>query len=156
MILLTGAAGFIGRHVAQALLEAGHHVLGVDDLNAYYDPALKRARLESLRPFPRFRFTALDIAQPGALQQALPPKDASIVVHLAAQAGVRYSLTAPFAYEHSKLAGHLAVLEYCRAAPKLSHLVYASSSSVYGDRSEGPFRDYDRTDSHASLYAATK
>lgn len=156
MILLTGVAGFIGRHVAQSLLEMGHAVVGVDDLNAYYDPALKRARLESLRHFPGFRFQQLDIATPGALQAALPPGEVVVVIHLAAQAGVRYSLTAPFAYGHSNLAGHLAVLEYCRAAPRLTHLVYASSSSVYGDRHQGPFREDDRTDSPASLYAATK
>jgi len=156
LILVTGAAGFIGRHVAEACLRAGHEVFGVDNLNSYYDPGLKRARLESLRPYPGFRFAACDLAEPGALEQAVPAREARVVIHLAAQAGVRYSLSAPFAYERSNVAGHLAVLEYCRAAPNLTHLVYASSSSVYGDRAEGPFREDDRTDSPASLYAATK
>jgi UDP-glucuronate 4-epimerase len=156
MILLTGAAGFIGRHVAEALLQAGARVVGVDDLNAYYDPALKRARLRSLAHFAEFRFVEADVASPEALRAALDPGRVEAIVHLAAQAGVRHSLTAPFSYEHANVKGHLAVLEYARGARSLRHLIYASSSSVYGERSDGPFHEDDRTDAPASLYAATK
>jgi UDP-glucuronate 4-epimerase len=156
MLLVTGAAGFIGYHVARRLLESGADVVGVDDLNAYYEPALKHDRLAGLATFPRFRFVKADIAEPGALDLAAPRGDVRAIVHLAAQAGVRHGLAAPFAYEHSNVAGHLAVLEYARNAPALKHLVYASSSSVYGDRSDGPFREDDRCDAPASLYAATK
>ncbi|MET0546674.1 MAG: GDP-mannose 4,6-dehydratase, partial [Caulobacterales bacterium] len=116
MLLLTGAAGFIGFHVAQRLLESGQDVLGVDSLNDYYDPALKRARLALLNANKGFRFVEADIAQEGALQAALPSSQVSNIIHLAAQAGVRYSLEAPFAYERSNVAGHLNVLEYARAA----------------------------------------
>lgn len=156
MLLLTGAAGFIGYHAARRLLESGADVVGVDSLNAYYTPALKRARLAELAAFPRFRFVEGDISAPDTLQGALPAAEARVIVHLAAQAGVRHSLEAPFEYERANVAGHLAVLEYARAAPRLKHLVYASSSSVYGDRAEGPFREDDRCDAPASLYAATK
>jgi UDP-glucuronate 4-epimerase len=156
MLLLTGAAGFIGFHVACRLLAAGWGVVGVDEVNAYYDPSLKRLRLAELAKFPNFRFVEADIAQEGALAAALPPGDVTHILHLAAQAGVRYSLEAPFAYEHANTKGHLCVLEYARAAPKLKHLVYASSSSVYGDRTDGPFREDDRCDAPVSLYAATK
>ncbi|MBI1188207.1 MAG: NAD-dependent epimerase/dehydratase family protein [Alphaproteobacteria bacterium] len=156
MILVTGAAGFIGYHVSRRLLEAGRAVVGVDSLNSYYDPALKRARLDALAGLAGFRFHEIDIASEGALENALPRNEARGIVHLAAQAGVRHSLTAPFDYERSNLAGHLRVLEYARHAPRLQHLVYASSSSVYGDRSDGPFRETDRCDAPASLYAATK
>ncbi|HWA00025.1 MAG TPA: NAD-dependent epimerase/dehydratase family protein [Caulobacterales bacterium] len=156
MLLLTGAAGFIGFHMARRLLAAGHDIVGVDDLNSYYDPALKQARLDQLASSSKFRFVACDIAAPGMLEAALPARAATLILHLAAQAGVRYSLEAPFAYEHANLAGHLAVLEYAKSAPALSHLVYASSSSVYGDRHDGPFREDDRCDTPASLYGATK
>lgn len=156
MLLLTGAAGFIGYHTARRLLTAGWDVAGIDEVNAYYDPALKRARLAELAKFPNFRFCEADLAADGALAAALDPAAVTHVLHLAAQAGVRYSLQAPFAYEHANVKGHLAVLEYCLKAPKLKHLVYASSSSVYGDRADGPFRETDRCDQPASLYAATK
>jgi len=156
MILVTGAAGFIGFHVAQRLAAAGADVVGVDSLNAYYPVALKRARIEALGAHKSFRFVQADIAEPGALAAALPLADVTHIVHLAAQAGVRYSIDAPFEYERANVAGHLAVLEYARHAPQLKHLVYASSSSVYGDRTEGPFREDDRCDAPASLYAATK
>lgn len=156
MILLTGAAGFIGRHVAEALLRAGRDVIGVDNLNAYYDPALKHARLRSIEKFRTFRFVQADVADLQALRAAADPRDVEIIIHLAAQAGVRHSLTAPFAYEHANMKGHLAVLEYARLAGRLRHLIYASSSSVYGERNEGPFREDDRTDAPASLYAASK
>ena len=156
MLLVTGAAGFIGFHVCRRLLREGREVVGIDSVNDYYDPALKRARLAELLPHASFRFAEADLAEEGAVERALPRADVTQILHLAAQAGVRYSLEAPFAYERSNLAGHLRVLEYARAAPKLTHLVYASSSSVYGDRSDGPFRETDRCDAPASLYAATK
>lgn len=156
MFLVTGAAGFIGFHVAQRLAAAGADVVGVDSLNAYYPVALKRARLEALAAHKSFRFVQADIAEPGALEAALARAEATHIIHLAAQAGVRYSIDAPFEYERANVAGHLAVLEYARHAPRLKHMVYASSSSVYGDRTEGPFREDDRCDAPASLYAATK
>ena len=156
MIVLTGAAGFIGFHVARRLGAAGRSIVGVDSLNSYYDPALKRARLDILRELPSFRFVEADIAAEGALEAALAPRDVGAIIHLAAQAGVRHSLEAPFEYERANIAGHLRVLEYARRAESLKHLVYASSSSVYGDRADGPFRETDRCDAPASLYAATK
>lgn len=155
MILLTGAAGFIGRHMCQALLEAGHEVMGIDCLNAYYDPVLKQDRLATLTGFNRFRFAAIDIADVGALQAGVDFSAVTHIIHLAAQAGVRHSLEQPFAFERSNLAGHLAMLEAARRAPLLRHFLYASSSSVYGDRA-GPVRETDRCDAPASLYAATK
>ncbi|MGE3248933.1 MAG: NAD-dependent epimerase/dehydratase family protein [Hyphomonadaceae bacterium] len=156
MFLVTGAAGFIGFHVTQRLLAEGHDVAGIDSVNAYYDPALKRTRLAVLGENKRFRFHEADLAEEGALEAALTPGEATHIIHLAAQAGVRHSLTAPFDYEHANVKGHLRVLEYARRADRLEHLVYASSSSVYGDRSDGPFRETDRCDTPASLYAATK
>ena len=156
MLLLTGAAGFIGFHTANQLLDEGREVVGVDVVNDYYDPALKRARLELLKARKGFKFVQADIADSEALEAALPSAQVEHIVHLAAQAGVRYSLEAPFTYERSNVAGHLTILEYARRAPKLKHLTYASSSSVYGDRDQGPFRETDRCDSPASLYAATK
>jgi UDP-glucuronate 4-epimerase len=156
MLVLTGAAGFIGFHVAGRLLDQGREVVGIDSVTDYYDTALKRARLAQLAGRKGFRFVEADLADPESLHQALPAGEATHIIHLAAQAGVRYSLEAPFAYERSNVAGHLSVLEYARAAPNLKHLVYASSSSVYGDRAEGPFRETDRCDEPASLYAATK
>ena len=156
MFLVTGVAGFIGFHVVRRLLEGGAAVVGVDSVNPYYDPALKRARLAALSGFANFQFVETDIAAPGALQSAAPQGEVSTIIHLAAQAGVRHSIEAPFEYEHANVAGHLRVLEYARHAPNLKHLVYASSSSVYGDRATGPFREDDRCDQPASLYAATK
>ncbi|MDZ4776089.1 MAG: NAD-dependent epimerase/dehydratase family protein [Alphaproteobacteria bacterium] len=156
MLLVTGAAGFIGFHVARRLLESGAAVVGLDSVNAYYDVGLKRARLAELARFANFRFVEGDIAEPGVLERAVPRDAVTAIVHLAAQAGVRHSIEAPFAYERANVAGHLSVLEYARHAPKLEHLVYASSSSVYGDRTSGPFREDDRCDAPASLYAATK
>ena len=156
MLLLTGAAGFIGFHVARRLLQDGADVFAVDCVNDYYTPVLKRDRLKELAAFPRFHFTEGDIAQEGVLERALPRADVTHVVHLAAQAGVRHSIEAPFDYERANVAGHLRVLEYARGAPRLEHLTYASSSSVYGDRRDGPFREDDRCDTPQSLYAATK
>lgn len=156
-ILLTGAAGFIGAHVGLALLARGEQVIGVDNLNSYYDVRLKQARLVLLAAHPQFRFLPLDISDQygmAALATAEPAIDR--VVHLAAQAGVRHSLEAPFAYAASNLLGHLAVLELARSLPSLRHLVYASSSSVYGASSALPFREDDRADTPLSLYAATK
>ena len=154
-VLVTGAAGFIGSHVCHRLLERGEAVVGVDDMNAYYDPALKQARLARLTGRPGFSFHELDIAREGALAAF---SDAGIdrVVHLAAQAGVRHSLENPRAYVRSNLAGHLEVLEFCRFLPACRHLVYASSSSVYGGNTKVPFSESDPVDRPVSLYAATK
>ena len=154
-LLVTGAAGFIGMHASKRLLERGHEVFGVDDLNTYYDPALKRARLDGLRPFPGFSFDKLDIADERALAAVFESRHFDAVLHLAAQAGVRYSLENPMAYVRSNVAGFLNVLEGCRKA-RLAHLCFASSSSVYGANTEMPFREADRVDRPVSLYAATK
>ncbi len=156
-ILVTGAAGFIGYHVSEALLARGDVVIGIDDLNGYYDVALKEARLARLRRHPGFVFRRLDIAD-GAALTALARAEGGIsgVVHLAAQAGVRYSLENPGAYAQANLVGHLNVLEMCRAVPGLEHLVYASSSSVYGGNAKLPFSEADPVDRPVSLYAATK
>ncbi len=154
-ILVTGCAGFIGMHASVRLLERGHEVLGVDDLNAYYDPALKRARLERLVPHPRFEFRRLDIADEPAMAELFGSARFDAVLHLAAQAGVRYSLENPMAYVRSNVAGFLNVLEGCRKA-SVPHLCYASSSSVYGANTELPFREEHRVDQPVSLYAATK
>ncbi len=155
-VLVTGAAGFIGYHVSAALLARGDSVVGVDDLNGYYDTGLKQARLDRLTPDPRFVFHQLDIAARGALAAVRRDSRLDRVVHLAAQPGVRYSLENPFAYERSNLAGHLEVLELCRGHSDFVHLVYASSSSVYGGNSKLPFAEADRVDRPASLYGATK
>jgi UDP-glucuronate 4-epimerase len=156
-LLVTGAAGFIGMHVAERLLQTGHKVVGVDDLNAYYDPALKAARLARLKALSGFRFVEGDIADAPAMQALMAEAGVERVVHLAAQAGVRYSLDAPFAYSHSNLIGHLSILEACRHNG-VRHLVYASSSSVYGDRPMGGqgFREDEPVEKPVSLYAATK
>ena len=159
MILLTGVAGFIGYHVAEGLLARGQAVLGLDNLNAYYDPALKRARLEQLVGRPGFAFLEADIADHAAMDELGRVHGARLegIVHLAAQAGVRHSLKAPFDYLRSNLDGHLTVLELARQhAPRLRHLVYASSSSVYGGNTKTPFSVEDRVDQPVSLYAATK
>lgn len=155
-VLLTGAAGFIGFHVAQALLARGDEVIGLDNLNDYYDPALKRARLEQIQGHKGFRFFQVDIADVDAVQQATAGADIRRVVHLAAQAGVRYSLVNPYAYIRANLLGHTVMLELCRHLPKCEHMVYASSSSVYGGNTKLPFAVEDRVDSPVSLYAATK
>jgi UDP-glucuronate 4-epimerase len=154
-LLVTGAAGFIGMHSCKRLLERGHEVFGIDNLNAYYDPALKRARLEQLRPFPGFAFEKVDIADEAALGAVFASRRADAVLHLAAQAGVRYSLENPMAYVSSNVAGFLNILEGCRKAG-IGHLCYASSSSVYGANTELPFSEEHRVDSPVSLYAATK
>jgi UDP-glucuronate 4-epimerase len=156
-VLLTGAAGFIGYHVAEALLAQGAQVVGVDDLNAYYDVRLKQARLDRLEPQPGFAFHRIDIADRAAMESlAAAHADIAVIVHLAAQAGVRHSLGDPHAYVHTNVMGHLVVLEVARRLPALRHLVYASSSSVYGANQVLPFRESDRVDTPLSLYAATK
>lgn len=160
-LLVTGAAGFIGAHLCRALLARGERVIGLDNLNAYYDPALKAARLAALTGDAapgRFAFHRLDLTDRegiAALFDAEPALDR--VVHLGAQAGVRWSLEAPFAYTDANVTGHLAVLEAVRrAGGRVRHCLYASTSSVYGAREDGPFRETDPTARPASLYAATK
>ena len=156
-ILLTGAAGFIGYHVAEALLARGEQVIGVDEVNAYYDVRLKHARLERLARHRGFRFHRADIADRAAMAElAAANPDIGRIVHLAAQAGVRYSLQEPFAYVAANVLGHLTILEMARHLGRLDHLVYASSSSVYGANSRLPFAESDRVDTPLSLYAATK
>ncbi len=157
MILLTGAAGFIGFHTVQALLKRGARIIGVDSLNDYYDPALKKARLAEIGDHPAFTFIEADIGDAEAMKRiAAAYPDITAVIHLAAQAGVRYSLENPFAYAQSNLTGHLAMLELARHAKKLEHFVYASSSSVYGNSTQAPFAVEARADQPVSLYAATK
>jgi UDP-glucuronate 4-epimerase len=153
--LVTGVAGFIGMHVAQALLERGDDVLGLDNLNDYYDVDLKRARLARLQAHPRFRFELIDLADQAATAACFAAGGFERVIHLAAQAGVRYSLTNPHAYGQSNLIGFLNVLEGCRNH-RVAHLVYASSSSVYGGNRKLPFAEDDKVDHPVSLYAATK
>jgi UDP-glucuronate 4-epimerase len=156
-VLVTGAAGFIGYHLAKALLDRGQTVIGVDNLNDYYDPALKAARLERLRGRNGFSFHKLELADRDALP-ALADANPGIeaVAHLAAQAGVRYSLVNPHAYLEANVTGQLVVMEACRRLPQLRHLVYASSSSVYGGNSKLPFAVGDPVEHPVSLYAATK
>jgi len=154
-ILVTGAAGFIGFHLSRRLLAAGQTVLGIDNLNPYYDIRLKEKRLQILEENDAFRFIRLDIADGEALSSLFAREKPRLVVHLAAQAGVRYSLTNPHAYLNSNLAGFLNILEGCRSV-KVDHLVFASSSSVYGANTSMPFSIHDNVDHPVSLYAATK
>jgi UDP-glucuronate 4-epimerase len=157
-VVVTGAAGFVGMHVAERLLDRGESVVGVDNLTPYYDPSLKKARVARLQQHPGFTFLETDIADAPAFEGIVQGARADRIVHLGAQAGVRYSLENPFAYEHSNLAGHLSVLEAARRTAGLKHLVYASSSSVYGDRplNDSGFSESDPVDQPVSLYAATK
>ncbi|ABA75808.1 MULTISPECIES: NAD-dependent epimerase [Pseudomonas] len=154
-ILVTGAAGFIGFHVSQALLARGDEVVGIDNLNDYYEVALKDARLAQLTPQEGFRFIRMDIGDRTAMAELFETEGFEKVVHLAAQAGVRYSLENPHAYADSNLTGFLNVLEGCRQT-HVKHLVYASSSSVYGANESMPFAVQDNVDHPVSLYAATK
>ncbi len=154
-ILVTGAAGFIGFHLTRELVGAGASVLGLDNLNAYYDVGLKRARLALLEALPAFAFEPTDICDEAAFGSLFADFAPDCVVHLAAQAGVRYSLENPRAYVGANVAGFLNVLEACRAHP-VRHLIYASSSSVYGTNEKVPFSEDDRVDRPVSLYAATK
>lgn len=153
-ILVTGAAGFIGYHVCEALLARGEEVIGIDDLNNYYDTNLKRARLANLNKHKHFSFRFLNIIDQPKLEKAM--KNVDQVVHLAAQAGIRYSLENPTAYIESNILGHFAILEACRNLNQCKHLVYASSSSVYGGNTNLPFTIEDRVDQPISIYAATK
>ena len=154
-VLVTGAAGFIGMHVAHLLLERGDEVVGIDNLNDYYDPRLKQARLATLQPYSGFRFERMDVADGDSLTRLFVAGEFDRVVHLAAQAGVRYSLTHPQAYIQSNLVGFGNILEACRRA-QVGHLVYASSSSVYGTNTRMPFSVHDEVNHPVSLYAATK
>jgi UDP-glucuronate 4-epimerase len=154
-ILVTGAAGFIGSHVSHRLLDRGEEVVGLDDLNAYYDPRLKEARLARLAPRPGFSFVKLDVADRVGMEALFAAHRFDRVVHLAAQAGVRYSIENPHAYVHSNIVGFQNILEGCRHA-KSRHLVYASSSSVYGGNAKLPFSVNDSVDHPLSLYAASK
>ena len=156
-VLVTGCAGFVGYHVANFLLSRGDQVIGIDNLNDYYDIRLKQARLVQLQGWAGFRFARVDVSDRegvGALLASAPEVES--IVHLAAQAGVRHSLIDPYAYVQSNVMGHLVVLEAARRLKRLRHLVYASSSSVYGTNTALPFRESDRVDAPASLYAATK
>jgi UDP-glucuronate 4-epimerase len=154
-ILVTGAAGFIGFHLARRLLADGHQVVGIDALTPYYDPALKDARLAELIPLPGFSFEKLMLEDFGGMTAAFERARPEIVVHLAAQAGVRYSLENPRAYADANLTGTFNVLELAKAA-KVRHLLYASTSSVYGAAEKRPFEETDRADYPLTLYAATK
>lgn len=154
-VLVTGAAGFIGFHVAQALLAQGIAVTGVDNLNDYYDVRLKQARLDQLKKHPHFHFHKINIADRDAML-ALASENFTHIIHLAAQAGVRYSLQNPYAYVESNLMGQVVMLELARAIPVLRHFVYASSSSVYGGNKKIPFSVDDTVEQPISLYAATK
>ena len=154
-ILVTGAAGFIGFHLCRRLLSDGFAITGMDNLNDYYDPALKQARLAMLREFPAFSFHQLDLADRDGMRQLFAETQPEIVVHLAAQAGVRYSVENPHVYIESNVVGFLNILEGCRHH-KVKHLVYASSSSVYGLNTKMPFSVEDHVDHPASLYGATK
>ena len=153
--LVTGAAGFIGFHVSQLLLAAGHQVVGIDNLNDYYDVSLKQARLDQILQHPEFIFLKMDLADRQAISSLFEDHAFDRVIHLGAQAGVRYSIDNPHAYADANLIGHLNILEGCRHH-KVGHLLYASSSSVYGLNRKMPFSTDDSVDHPISLYAATK
>ena len=154
-ILVTGAAGFIGFHVAKRLLDRGDHVIGLDNINDYYDVRLKQARLAQLTPHERFSFVKLDLTNRQGMRDLFADTPIPRVVHLAAQAGVRYSLINPHAYTESNIEGFMNILEGCRHS-QVEHLVYASSSSVYGGNTHMPFSVHDNVDHPVSLYAASK
>lgn len=154
-VLVTGAAGFVGMFVSQRLLARGDDVLGLDNLNSYYDPALKEARLAQLTPNPNFQFVKMDVADRPAIAELFEKERPEFVVHLAAQAGVRYSLENPSAYVDANLVGFGNILEGCRHTG-VKHLVFASTSSVYGANTKVPFSEHDNVDHPVSFYAATK
>src|SRR5690606_252714 len=153
--LVTGSAGFVGMYVAQQLLQQGHQVVGLDNMNSYYDPLLKQYRLARLESNANFRFVKMDLADREGMSGLFAAEKFQRVIHLAAQAGVRYSLQAPFEYVDSNLVGMVTILEGCRHH-QVEHLVYASSSSVYGMNDKIPFNESDQVDNPVSLYAATK
>lgn len=154
-ILVTGSAGFIGFHLSKKLVDLGHEVVGLDVINDYYDIRLKESRLEILKPLQRFSFVKQDLKDKPALDSLFAEKKFDTVINLAAQAGVRYSLTNPYAYLDSNLTGFLNILEACRNNP-VSHLLYASSSSVYGANKKIPFSTHDNVDHPLALYAVSK
>ena len=154
-ILVTGAAGFIGFHLSKSLLDEDYKVLGIDNLNDYYDPKLKHARLEQLTPYKNFTFQKIDISNRRPLTEAFTNFKPNKVVNLAAQAGVRYSIENPYAYMSANLVGFLNIIELCRNN-EVEGLIYASSSSVYGGNTKIPFSVDDQVDKPISLYAATK
>ncbi len=154
-VLVTGAAGFIGFHLSKRLLEEGCQVMGIDNLNDYYDVSLKEARLEKLKPFQKFSFLRMDMAQREDLEKIFKDVQVDVVVNLAAQAGVRYSLKNPHAYVQANLVGFVNILECCRHY-RVRHLVFASSSSVYGANTKMPFSVHHNVDHPVSLYAASK
>src|SRR5574337_876436 len=154
-VLVTGAAGFIGMHAAERLLAQGDQVVGLDNLNDYYDVQIKLDRLARLTPHPGFRFVKLDVADRAGMEQLFAEERVERVIHLAAQAGVRYSLVNPHAYVESNLVGFMNILEGCRHHA-VQHLVYASSSSVYGGNTRMPFSEHHSVDHPVSMYAATK
>ena len=153
--LITGAAGFIGFHTSQYLLDRGDTVIGVDNLNDYYDPSLKEARLSQLKDNDRFTFYKIDIIDKDAVNTIFETESPEHIIHLAAQAGVRYSIENPYAYIDSNITGFMNILEACRHNP-IKHLVFASSSSVYGSNTNMPFSVNDNVDHPLSIYAATK
>lgn len=153
--LVTGAAGFIGMYAAKRLLDQGHQVIGLDNLNSYYEPELKLYRLAQLTSYQNFTFVQLNLADRESMAALFAEQQFDRVIHLAAQAGVRYSIENPFAYVDSNLVGMMTILEGCRHN-KVQHLVYASSSSVYGMNDKIPFSEDDQVDNPVSLYAATK
>lgn len=155
-VLLTGAAGFIGFHTTRRLLSQGERVVGIDNMNPYYSTALKDARLRQLLEHRNFTFYQIDIADQNEVKNTLYTLNLTSIIHLAAQAGVRYSIENPFAYIESNLVGHMVMLELARRQDNIEHMVYASSSSVYGGNSKTPFSEVDPVDNPVSLYAATK
>ncbi|MEY4931043.1 MAG: hypothetical protein RI909_1767 [Bacteroidota bacterium] len=154
-VLVTGAAGFIGFHLSKRLLNAGMTVIGLDNVNDYYDVNLKESRLDILKAFPDFSFFKIDLQDKAAIDKLFSSQSFDYVVNLAAQAGVRYSITNPYVYIESNITGFLNILEACRHHP-IKHLVYASSSSVYGANTKMPFSAHDHTDHPLALYAVTK
>jgi UDP-glucuronate 4-epimerase len=154
-ILVTGVAGFIGMHSAKKLLDDGHEIIGIDNLNDYYDVTLKEDRLKTLEDYKNFKFLKLDIKDQKDVLDLFKKESPQRILHLAAQAGVRYSIENPYAYIDSNIQGFINILEGCRAI-KTEHLVYASSSSVYGGNTKVPFSEHDNVDHPISLYAATK